>query len=138
MAELLIFNRKHWMDDWDEKQLAEYVQKYPKFMFKYNVRQQKGDVVDVKDDGHWTGPGRGYDKESFDVVIVKGKTAEELKYLREPLTEPQMIPIYKNEFEIAKWVNSPKMVRKFSHNISSYKDKDEIALTSVSKKVLNG
>ena len=131
MAELLIVNRKHWMDDLNEKQLAEYVEKYPKFMSKYDARTQKGDVVEVKDDGHWTGEGRGYDKSNFDVVIVKDKTVAELSYLQGPLTEDKYTLEFDEITMTHKTVNNPVVVKKFKANISTYTDKAEVALEAV-------
>jgi len=51
MAELLIYNAKHWMDDLTEKQIVEYEKKYPQFRRKYEARIQKGDIIAVYPDG---------------------------------------------------------------------------------------
>jgi len=125
MAELLVLNHDSWMEKLDAKQLAEYVKKYPKFMTKYNARQRKGDVVDIQDDGHWTGKGRGYNKDHYDVVIVKGKKAAELRDYRGSLTK-----------EAATAEKAPEIVSKFRANIASYTNEQEVSLSSVTIKTV--
>ena len=123
MAELLVLNRNSWMDELDEKKLNEYLAKYPKtFPVKYNSRQQKGDIVEIRDDGFFTGARRGYDKTAFDVVIVKGKTAKELMYLRDPLCTVD------GEKKI--------MLKKFKYNVGACVDKQEISLSNITEKVI--
>ena len=133
MAEILIFNREHWMDKLDEKQLAAYVEKYPKFMDKYNARTQKGDIVQIEDDGHFTGTGRGYDKGSYDLVIMKGYTKKELQHLTGPLLEDHWDMIFDSTTMTSKAVYAPIRHKKFKSNVVAV-DKAEIALTAIVEK----
>lgn len=137
MAELLILNRDHWMNTLTQKQIDEYVANYgAKWLDKYNARAEKGDVVDIKEDGHWTGVGRGYDKDHFDVVVVKGKTVQELEYLRGSLIEVKEQYIYDIELMEGRFEPYDFVHKKFKSNISTWVDKEEINLTSVVQKVI--
>ncbi|MEO5366075.1 MAG: hypothetical protein H7831_06920 [Magnetococcus sp. WYHC-3] len=133
MAELLVFNREHWMDKLDEKQLAAYVEKYPKFMDKYNARTQKGDIVQIEDDGHFK---NGYDKRSFDLVIIKDKTKKELQYLIGPLLEDAWTMKFDDVTMTSKAVYTPMLKKKFKATVGSVVDNAEVALTSVTIKTL--
>jgi len=136
MAELLVKNHDHWMDALDEKQLSAYLLKYPKFMDKYNARTQKGDIIEIKDDGHFTGKGRGYNKDHFDLVIVKGKTAAELSNLRGALLEDAWTTVFNEETKKNEEIYTPIILKKFKANVPSYTDKAEIVLTAITMKVL--
>jgi len=70
-AEFLIYNTEHWMDKLDSKQIEEYCKKYPNFMVKYNSRYQRGDIVEIHEDGFW-GDGPYPRKDIFRVVRVQG------------------------------------------------------------------
>jgi len=133
VAEILVFNREHWMDKLDEKQLATYVEKYPKFMDKYNARTQKGDVVQIEDDGHFK---NGYDKRSFDLVIVKDKTKKELQSLMGPLLEDAWEMKFDPVTMESKAIYTPILIKKFKSTVPIYDDKAEISLTAVVEKVI--
>ena len=43
------------------------------FKAKYDTRYQRGDIVEVREDGHWTGPkAKGFNKNSFALVTRAG------------------------------------------------------------------
>ncbi len=74
MAEFLIYNKDHWMDALTPEKVAEYVKKYPKtFQTKYDARYQRGDIVEVREDGFYTSTLKGdLSKWAFRVVVVEG------------------------------------------------------------------
>lgn len=71
--ELLIYNKEHWMDSLTERELANMVKDDPKFQIKYDSRYQKGDIVEVREDGYWTGKrAKGFNKDAFLVISRPG------------------------------------------------------------------
>lgn len=135
MAEILILNHDSWMEALTEKQLAEYVKNYSeKFMDKYNSRQMKGDVVQIEDDGHFTSKGRGYDKRHFDLVIVKGKTKEDLKEYSKPLIKDAWEYVYDIDTMKGEVVYKPLIEKKFSANILGVVDKSQISVAQIKVK----
>lgn len=119
MAEFLIYNKEHWMDALTQEQLDGYVQKYPKFMDKYNARNQRGDVVEVRPDGYWTGSkAPGYDKSVFLLVTVPGLKFDDAKKYGEPLTVQFPVSVLNEdtgEFE-DEWQSRLIKKRKYSFN----------------------
>lgn len=90
MAEFLIYNKRHWMDDLTPTQIEGFRLKYnnqnKEWLDKYNARYQHGDIIEVRPDGFWTGPtARGFNKEAFQVVSVPG-LAMDKKY-EEPVVQ---------------------------------------------------
>jgi hypothetical protein len=67
MAEYLVFWKAHYMDSWDQAKVDSLT---PVMRAKYDRRYQKGDIVEVREDGYWDK--RGFDKEAFIVVKVPG------------------------------------------------------------------
>lgn len=65
--ELLIFWKEHYMDSWDAAKVASLD---AEMKAKYDRRYQKGDIVEVREDGYWDT--RGFDKEAFCVVKIPG------------------------------------------------------------------
>lgn len=59
------------MDAWDAAKVASLsaVERA-----KYDARYQKGDIVEVREDGYWST--RGFDKDAFCVVKVPGEAAD--------------------------------------------------------------
>ena len=78
--ELLIYNKEHWMDSLTQEEITEQSKTNEHFMEKYNSRYQRGDIVEVREDGYWDQ--RGFNKNAFAVVRVEGINPE--KYLMEP------------------------------------------------------
>ena len=137
MAEILILNHDSWKEDLTEKQLAEYVKTYSeKFMQKYNARQRKGDIVQIEDDGHFTDKGRGYDKDHFDLVIIKGKTKKDLEEYRKPLMKDGWKYEYNIETMEGEMVYTPTIEKKFSANILGVSDKDTIPISKINVKTI--
>lgn len=86
-AEFLIYNKDHWMDALTPQQLIEYNKKYPGFQVKYDARYQRGDIVEVREDGFYTSTLKGdLSKWAFRVVIVTGLKPEN-KYMESTLTK---------------------------------------------------
>jgi len=71
MAEYLIYDQDHWMDKLNQVEY-DVQMKNPHFAERFLSRYQRDDTVEVRLDGFWTGPGRGFDKKAFRVVCVKG------------------------------------------------------------------
>jgi hypothetical protein len=72
------------MDALMPTQLADYKQRYPKtWDDKYAAHYEKGDVIEVRPDGYFTGSGKGYNKAVFCLVIVSGVDAEKHEHLME-------------------------------------------------------
>ena len=93
MAEFLIYNKDHWMDALTPQQLDEYCLKHLNFMDKYEARYQRGDVVEIHEDGFWgTGPYPRTDV--FRVVRVSGMSVQDAKQYH--------IPLEKVEFDLDK------------------------------------
>jgi len=61
MADLLILNKDHWMDKLTAQEVADREKASPGFQAKYNRRNQKGDIIEVQEDGHYgdTQTGKG-------------------------------------------------------------------------------
>jgi len=90
MAEFLVFNKAHWMDSLTVTEIEEYSKTDPGFQVKYDARYQKGDIVEERPDGYWTGKeAKGYNKESFAVVTRPGLT--NVDYLTEPHLENEEV-----------------------------------------------
>ena len=86
-AELLIYNKDHWMDALTPQQLIEYNKKYPSFQAKYDARYQRGDIVEVREDGFYTSTLKGdTSKWAFRVVVVEGLNADNM-YVEPTLTK---------------------------------------------------
>ena len=71
------------MDALDQPKLDEYCLKYPKFLEKYNARYQRGDIVEIHEDGFW-GIGPYPRKDTFRVVRVPGMSKEDAKQYHVP------------------------------------------------------
>ena len=86
-AEFLIYNKDHWMDSLTPEQLVEYVKKYPNFQAKYDARYQRGDIVEVREDGFYTSTLKGdLSRWAFRVVVVTGLKADN-KYVESTPTK---------------------------------------------------
>lgn len=72
--EFLIFWKAHYMDAWDQQKVDGLS---ADMKAKYDRRYQKGDVVEVREDGYWAT--RGFDKEAFCVVKVPGMAYDATK-----------------------------------------------------------
>lgn len=84
MAELLIYNTTHWMDKLTSEQVAQMRAKYPDWDARYAARHQKGQVIEIRQDGFWSEKGLYPRKDVFRVVLLPGVKPEDLKHLLEP------------------------------------------------------
>lgn len=72
MAELLIYNTDHWMDKMPEADFQR-LSKDTDWLKKYLARNRRGDVIEVRPDGYWTGPkAKGFDWNTFRVISIPG------------------------------------------------------------------
>lgn len=129
MAEFLIYNKDHWCDALTEKQIKEYVKKYPKFMDKYNARIQRGDVIEVRPDGYWTGPkAPGYDKSVFLLVTKPGLSLEDAKQYQKALYgEETFTQVWLEKQQRFESVSDVKIVKKRKYNFTDVTDKQIIS-----------
>lgn len=124
MAEFLIYNKEHWMDALNQEQIDEYVKKYPKFMDNYNARQQKGDVIEVRPDGYWTGPkAPGYDENVFLLVSVPRLKFEDAEKYGEPLYQQFPVSVLNEETSEFEEEWKEKLIKKRKYNFSNVIDK---------------
>lgn len=92
-AEFLIYDKDHWMDALTPTQLKEYVAKYENFQAKYDARYQRGDIVEVREDGFYTSTLKGdLSKWAFRVVVVPGLKAD-IQYVSATLTKRRRFTI---------------------------------------------
>jgi len=71
MADLLIFDKANYMDAWTSEELAKRIKDDPEVEAKYKRRYQKGDIIERRENGYWSGAkGRNFDKSAFCVVNV--------------------------------------------------------------------
>ena len=64
--EMLIYNTDHWFDRETKPRQNEL-----NVDGKFDGRQKKGDVIEVREDGYWTGPqAKGYNKNVFAVITM--------------------------------------------------------------------
>ncbi len=72
MAEFLIYNKDHWMDNINQEEYDKLMA-HPHGAEKYLSRYQRGDIVEVREDGFYTSTLKGdLSKWAFRVVVVTG------------------------------------------------------------------
>lgn len=77
-AEFLIYDKDHWMDLLTAQQVTQMVKDKTITQDEYDARYQRGDIVAVKPDGHFTSTLKGdLSKWSFRVVVVEGLPADQ-------------------------------------------------------------
>lgn len=86
MCECLIYTKDHFMDDWTPEYLQERISVDPVQADNYLKRFQRGDYIEIRDDGYWTTPGTspGYNKNAFELLILQGVSVEDAEHLVEP------------------------------------------------------
>lgn len=88
MCEFIVYKKDHWMDALPIDEVMERISADPRFGEKYARRYQKGDYVEIREDGYWSGiNGKGYNKDAFDLVIYPGISVDDMKHLVEPDVE---------------------------------------------------
>ena len=119
MAEYLTYNMTHWMDKLTPEQLKQNQMKYSYWDEKYNARYQKGDIVEARPDGFFTGPkAHGWDHNAFRLIIVKGLKVDES--LMQPLTKIEIVtPVQYNEKGFVVTKETILKRRKFVLNVLS-------------------
>lgn len=84
-AEFLIYNKDHWMTKLTLDEMKIYREKYKDWDERVAGQYQKGDIIEVRPDGFWTGlKVRGFNKKAFRVLSVPGlsiKTAQKYKII---------------------------------------------------------
>ena len=128
------------MDVLTQEQLDGYVKKYPKFTDKYNSHTQRGDVIEVRPDGYWTGPkAPGYDKSVFLLVTVSGLSFKDAKKYGEPLRMEFPVSVLNEEtgeFE-DEWVSRVIKSRKYNFsNVTNKQAFNNISEILVTEKAL--
>jgi hypothetical protein len=92
-AEFLIYDKDHWMDALTPGQVKKYAAKYDDFQSKYDGRYQRGDIVEVREDGFYTSTLKGdLSKWPFRVVVVPGLKAD-AQYMLPTLTKRRRFSI---------------------------------------------
>ena len=131
-AEFLIYDQAHWMDKLTSEDVTAYCEKYPNFQVKYDTRYQRGDVVEVRPDGFWTGQkARGFNQDAFRVVVVGGLSEKDAKHYIES-TETK-----KRRYSISTG-SGTKIQIESSINDLNITDKDLISETNKSKYIAGG
>ncbi len=83
-VEMLIYDKDNWMDALTEAEVTERWQKEPDFRREFDARWQRGDVIEMHEDGFWTGPkARGFDHVAFRMLSIPGVSLESVRYLSE-------------------------------------------------------
>ena len=84
MAELLVYAKNHWMDTLSPNVVEQRIETGHFSQQNYDKRYQKGDIVEVKENGFWIDHlTRSFDRTAFVVVQVTNATAEEsMDYMR--------------------------------------------------------
>jgi len=74
VAEFLVFDKNHWMDMLNAADIEQMRARYPKtWDEKYLARYRRGDIIEVRPDGYWTGPkALKFNREAFKIVCVPG------------------------------------------------------------------
>jgi len=70
MAEALIYWMDHWMDALRPNEVNAMKKADPDFEDKYNRRLQRGDIIELREDGFWAN--RGFDRKAYAVIKVPG------------------------------------------------------------------
>lgn len=85
-AELLIYDKEHWMDKLSPTEVSKLT---PHDKVGYDARYQKGDVVEIRPDGFWTGPtARGFNQDAFRVIALPGVSVKSVEKYTETQTDP--------------------------------------------------
>jgi hypothetical protein len=104
MAEFLIYNKDHWMDNINQEEYNKLVST-PEGQQKYLARYQRGDIVEVREDGFYTSTLKGdLSKWPFRVVVVKDLN-DDVNYT-EPLMQGNKI-IKRRRYNTQKGVTKP-------------------------------
>jgi hypothetical protein len=93
-VEFLIYDTDHWMNKLTSGEITKYTKKDEYFPEKVAGQYQRGDVIETRPLGFWTGPkARGFNKKVFRVIAVPGSKADN-RY-------KQTTSFYKSRFKIS-------------------------------------
>ena len=113
MSEFLIYNTDHWMSKLTSAEIAEYTKGNEHFPEEVAGQYVRGDVIEVRPDGFWTGTkARGFNKNAFRVISVLGLKVD-TKY-------QSTNQFYKSRFKISTGSGS---------DITSVSSIDDLAIT---------
>lgn len=73
--ELLVYNKANWMDSLTPEQVTEKCKTNKHFQMKYDSRYQKGDIIEVREDGYWSVKRKGFGAPTFALVCIPGEDA---------------------------------------------------------------
>jgi len=101
MAEFLVYNKEHWMDNITPERFSELVKREgDEFIKKYNSRYQKGDIIEVRPDGFWTdGRRKGFGSEHFALVCVPGLSVRDAQKYTEAV-ELDGLPVKRRRYAV--------------------------------------
>lgn len=86
MAELLIYDKDHWMDALTPQEVATRNLNDASFQSRYDSRWVRGNVIEIQPDGFWYGHlSRSYDQKNFRLLVCPGKPVSECLFLLQPL-----------------------------------------------------
>lgn len=143
MAELLIYNKSHWMDALTPEQVAERVQASPEFQRKYDARYQRGDVVEVREDGYWTEK-HGWNKKVFSLFCVRDLSVNDAEKYIESLEEIKTLLKFNDETMEHRVVEIPEIKKRRKYNFSTSLKVGKMSTVNriqdidIEEKVLNG
>ncbi len=76
MAEQLLYNKNHWMDDLTEQQISDRIKNKDFTQEKFDSRYQKGDIVEIRWYGFWSFR-HSFNRNAFAVTIECPLTTED-------------------------------------------------------------
>ncbi len=92
-AELLTYDMDNWMDSLTQKQIDEHNNKDADFQRQYDAREQRGDIIEVRPDGYWTGyggyPAKGFDHNAYRVIALPGVAVKDVKHYSDSIVIEQ-------------------------------------------------
>jgi hypothetical protein len=78
MAEFLIYDTVHWSDKLTDAQRNKLGNDNEMWSRRYKARLRKGDIIEVRPDGYYTGArGKGFNRKVFRVLSVPGLPADQ-------------------------------------------------------------
>lgn len=96
MAEFLIYDKDHWMDKLNQEEYNKLMS-HPHGAEKFLSRYQRGDIVEVREDGFYTSTLTGdLSRWAFRVVIIPGLKSDK-KYMQSTETKRRRYAISVND-----------------------------------------
>ena len=98
--ELILYNKLHWLDELEISDPVAFaaLMLQPGMRDKYNARYQRGDIVEVKEDGFFTGVNaRGFNRNEMTLVKYPGAIA--IYGLKNPKYDISGKMLYKREWK---------------------------------------